>query len=257
MTMFPTYGVPAPSSPLDALSRDLFEQDFANIEWSPLVGASQIIAATGHLGSFSRGATLASVADADGVNTYTAVNNQPAWEQRDWDGDTIRESFGLKMGTSDRLAYPAAFRVMPTSFLLEFIETGAISTANATLLAYSNDAASGARWWISTSGTLYQLNYTDGTTTRTATLAAAPTTGDRVQLYGEISATGVATLFQNVNGSESVVSAAALTLPASWVASASVRLNSQGTSANPGQAWYRRARIMPSALNLSALLARR
>lgn len=257
MTLFPTYGVPALSSPFEALSRDLFEQDFANIEWAPNLGATQIIAASGHIGTFSRGATLASLADAAGVNTYTAVNAQLGFEQRDWDNDGIRESFGVRMGTSDRLAYPAAFRVMRTSFLLEFIETGAVGTANATLFAYSNDTPSGARWWLSTNGTYYQLNVTDGSTVRTATLAVAPTSGQRVQLYGEFDSGVAPIIYQTINGAAATsASASAITLT-SWVSNASVRFNSQGTAANPAQAFYRRARIVPAALDVAYLLGRR
>jgi hypothetical protein len=253
--LFPTYGVPTPAAPLEALSRDLFELDFSAVEWSADTG--EIIAASGHVGTFTRGATLASVADSLGT-TYTALEAQPAYEARDWDNDGIREAFGLRMGTADRLAFPAAFRLQHCG-LLEIIETGARTTAGATLFAYRNDGATGAGVWLDTSGSFYRLNYNDGTTTRTATLSSgSPASGDRVRFTWELSSAGALTFNQSINGAAATTAtAAALTLPANAPASASVRLNTQGSTANPAQGWYRRARLVPGAFDLAALTARR
>ena len=99
MTLFPSIGVPTPVAPLEALSRDLFDLDFASVEWSPDSGG--FVSASGQVGTFARGATLGSVIDVNG-EPYTAVNAQPAWEQRDWDADAVRESFGLRMGSADK-----------------------------------------------------------------------------------------------------------------------------------------------------------
>lgn len=254
--LFPSYGVPTPAAPLEALSRDLFELDFSAVEWSADTGA--IIAASGHVGTFTRGATLASVSDSSGV-TYTALEAQPAYEARDWDNDGVREAFGLRMGTADRLAFPAAFRLRQHAGLLEIIETGARTTAGATLFAYRNDGATGAGIWLDTSGTFYRLNYSDGTTTRTATLTSgAPVSGDRVRFTWQMATDGAITLVQSINGAASTnASAAALALPTAAPASASVRLNTQGATANPAQGWYRRLRLVPGGYDLTTLTARR
>lgn len=254
--LFPSYGVPTPAAPLEALSRDLFELDFSAVEWSADTGG--MVAASGHVGTFTRGATLASVSDSSGA-TYTALEAQPAYEVRDWDNDGTREAFGLRMGTADRLAFPAVFRLRQHAGLLEMIETGARTTAGATLFAYRNDGATGAGLWLDTSGSFYRLNYSDGTTTRTATLTAgAPASGDRVRLTWELSAAGALTLYQSINGATATsATAAALTLPTTAPTSASVRLNTQGSTANPAQGWYRRLRLVPGAYDLTALTARR
>lgn len=254
--LFPTYGVPTTAAPLEALSRDLVELDFSAVEWSADTGG--IVAASGHVGTFSRGATLASVADSLGA-TYTAVEAQPAYEARDWDNDSVREAFGLRMGAADRLAFSAAFRLVQHSGLLEIIETGARTTAGATLFAYRNDGATGAGLWLDTSGSFYRFNYNDGTTTRTATLVSgAPTSGDRVRFTWELTAAGALTFNQSINGAAATTAtAAALTLPAAAPASAFVRLNSNGNTANPAQGWYRRLRLVPGAFDLAALTARR
>jgi hypothetical protein len=67
---------------------------------------------------------------------------------RDWDNDTVREAFGLRMGTSDRLAFTTALRPMAMAGMLEMIETGARTSASSCLWALREDAASGAGLWL-------------------------------------------------------------------------------------------------------------
>jgi hypothetical protein len=256
MSLFPAYGPPISSVVTETQSDDLFEMDVASLSWT--ADAGTLTAATGHAGTWSRGTTLASVSDALG-STYTALDAAPAYEQRDWDGDGVRESFGLRMDTSDRLAWPTSLRPMAHAGLLEIIETGARTTSGATLFALRNDGATGAGLWLDTSGTYYRMNYSDGSTTRTATLASGqPASGDRVQFLWELTAEGVLTFSQSINGgTATIATAAALALPAAWASSASFRWNSQGTSANPAQGWYRRGRIVAGALDPLAIVARR
>jgi hypothetical protein len=261
MTLFPAFGVPSPAAPLEILSRDCFDLDFANAEWT--ADSSSLIAASGHVGTFSRGATLASIADMRGA-TYTAVNAQMGWEARDWDNDSVREAFGWRTGSSDRLAFPCLFRSnLAMSWMIEFIETGAvIGTAAATLWGMTADDGTGDGWFVDTSGTasgFYRYNYRVGGTTRQATLAARPVSGDRVRLMGDLTQSGVATIYQSINGAAATsASAAALAQPSSWSSNLSVRFNSRGTSANPlAGAWYRRARIVFGALDQSIIAERR
>lgn len=256
---FPALGVPVSAAPLSTLSRDLFDLDFANVEWS--ADSSSLIAASGHVGAFSRGTTLASVVDALGTS-YTAVNAQPGWEQRDWDNDTVRESFGWRTGSSDRLAFPVRFRSnLAISGMIEFIETGArTGTSGATLWAMTKDDGSGDGWWIDTNGSYYGLNYRVGGTTRIARLASGqPNSGDRVQLFFGLTQPGVASIFQSINGAATTTAAAAsLAQPSAWATDLSIRFNSRGTSANPlAGAWYRRARLRFGALDQSVIAERR
>lgn len=255
MSLFPQFGVPLSTAALDIVSPDLFELDFANMERT--LEGGEIRAASGHYGTFSRGATLASVADANGA-TYTAVNQQPAWEMRDWDNDTVREAFGLRMGTSDRLAFTTALRPMAMAGMLEMIETGARTSASSCLWSLREDAASGAGLWLDTSGTYYRMSYRDGATTRVATLSSGqPVSGDRVRFFWELTGAGVLTFYQSINGAAATsASAAALTLPAAWATSAKIRFNSNGTG-NAGQGWYRRCRLVSGALNQTTIQERR
>lgn len=246
---FPPLGVPlSPLSLLPATS-DLLDLDFRNVDVD--VDTGTITTPCGHVFTWTRATTLGSVEDVNG-DTYTALDGQMAWEQRDWDGDTSRESFGLRMGTSDRFAAPANVRPMGMALLLEFIETGALSSAGATLFALRNDGASGAGLWLDTSGSFYRFNYSDGSTTRTATQAAAPSTGDAVQIVVQIASDGAVSMYQTINGgAPTTATSAALALPSAWASSVSWRLNARGTggSANAGQAWYRRARVVAGTLN--------
>jgi len=100
---FPAYGVPLSAKALDAQTPDLFHLDFRYAEVD--ADAGTITTPSGHVGTFARATTLASVQDATLAGSYTALDGQMAWEQRDWDNDGVREAFGLRMAASDRLAF--------------------------------------------------------------------------------------------------------------------------------------------------------
>lgn len=258
--MFPAIGTPLSTVALDAQSPDILDCDFRNLEPDPDTGL--IVLPSGQSGTWSRAATLASVSDANGA-TYTALDGQIAYEQRDWDNDSVRESFGVRMGTSDRLAFPASVRSnVAISGLIEFIETGAvIGTAGGTLLALTKDDGTGDGWYIDTTGGaggFYRFNLRVGGTTRQATLAARPVTNDRVQLFWDLTQPGVPTVYQSINAAAATsATAAALAQPSAWGAPFSIRVNSRGTSVNPASAWYRRIRIVYGALNQTTIQERR
>jgi hypothetical protein len=250
--MWPLFASPLPVAPLAPASRCLFHFDAADCE----VVSGKLLALSEHMGLFSRGSTLASVVDSIGA-TYTATHGQPAWEARDLDGDTIREALGLRMGASDRLEFAAPPAPQSMSGLLEFVETGARTTANATLFAITNDAVSGVRLWIDSSGSYYRISWNDGSTTRTATLTAGqPTSGQRVRLRWAWAADGAITIWQSINGgAESSASASALAIPAAWATDAVARLNSRGPSANPAQGWYRRVKLVAGVVEVDVMEA--
>lgn len=253
MSLAPQFGAPMGAPNLSVLSRALLDFDAADLVWSPDTGA--IVDASGHEGTFTRGATLASVLDANGA-TYTAQHAQIAFEQRTMNGV---EALCVRMGTADRFVFPTNVRPQAMCGLVEIVETGARTSANATLFALRNDAASGAGVWLDTSGTYYRFNYSDGSTTRTATLTSGqPVSGNAVQFVWDITDLGVLTLRQYINaGAPTSATAAALALPGSWASGAAWRINRRGSSANPAQGAFRRARVLAGPLDFDRLLARR
>ena len=201
-------------------------------------------------GVFARAATLASVPGV--VGTYTAPHSMPAWGVRD-------DRCGLQMGTADFLHWAVAPAPQAMSGWLEIVEAGARTVADATLFAITNDAVSGARMWLDTSGTFYRLNWSDGATTRTATLTAGqPVAGDRVRFWWRLGADGALTFRQSINDAPwSVATAATLALPATWASGAVVRLNSRGDTENPASGWYRAAKLVAGAVDVDVLSALR
>jgi hypothetical protein len=240
--------------PGDPTRRDRSLRRVSDCLWSWDAALASLDSDQGTPGAFLRAATLASVSDGVGA-TYTAPHSLPAWEMRDLDADSVREAMGLRMGTADFLNWGVAPAPQAMTGLLDFVETGARTTANATLFAITNDAVSGARLWLDTSGDYYRISWTDGTTTRTATLTAGqPTSGQRVRLRWTLGGDGALVLRQSINDApETTATAAALTLPAAWATGAVVRLNSRGDTENPAQGWYRRAKLVAGVVDLALL----
>lgn len=244
--MFTTPSAPALRDPTPRLlSACLFHVDFAR---------ASLLSASGVAGVFARATTLASVSDGAGT-TYTAPHSFPAWENRDLDGDTVREACGLRMGTSDFLHWVTPPAPQALSFLLEFVETGARTSANSTLFAICNDAVSGARLYLDTSGSYYRVTYHNGSTSVTATLSSGqPTSGQRVRLRGEWASNGALTIWQSINeAAETTATSSALALPTAWGTGAKLRLNSRGDTENPAQGWYRRLKLVAGAPDVAVL----
>jgi len=192
---------------LERLSAWALHGDFSDID---------LAAVSGQAAHFSRLGTR-SATDSQGV-TRTLVDGQPAHEWADLDTDGVRETPGLLMGSTDRLWYDMLLH--PTDIVLyaEFVERGSLAAGGAVLYV-GNEAATGARILLESSGTQYRLTYTDGTTTRTSTMTGtAPVTGQRVQLTGTLSAAGVSQVRQRINGGTETgpAPAAALALPPAW-----------------------------------------
>jgi hypothetical protein len=200
---------------------------------------------SGRAGTFARVATRTATDSAAVSVTYPA--DVPAWSVR---GGLL----GLEAGVEDRLSWTWPHAPQAMSGALTFVETGGRTTSGRTLLSISNDAASGARLWLDTSGSYYRLQWTNGSTTRTATMTVGqPTSGQTVVLRWQLAADGALSLWQAIDGAaETTATAAALTLPAAWAADARLRLNSVGT-ATGGQAWYRRLVIVAGVADGAAL----
>lgn len=221
---------------------------------------------TGHRGTFTRGATLAFV-DSNGVS-MTAHNAEPAWQPMDLDGDSVRDTMCVLCGSSDRWRFESVaggigFPPQATSGYIDFVENGGrVASAGATLFAICNDAVSGGRFWIDTTGTgsgFYRANYHNGTTSVSSTIALGqPSSGQRVRLSWYQLATGQLRLSQRIgsaaptDGSES----GPISLLA-WGAGAVIRLNSRGDTENPSTAIYREAALVSGLLDFDTLIALR
>lgn len=213
--------------------------------WEASTG--QLVARSGQRFTWSRGtSTLASVNAATG--TYTAPATLPAWEAAD-------STLGLRLDVNDVLTTPVGWAPQALSGRFTFVERGARTTANATLLAIAgDDPTTGARLYVDTSGTYYRLTAHNGTTSVTATLASGqPTAGQLVDLTFTWTAAGL-TLRQAINRAPpAIATAGALTLPAAWPATAKVRIGRRGATQNPAALTLLRCLLVPGVLNVAEL----
>ena len=239
---------------LTVLCRDLLNFDCADVAWD--ADSGQFVDASGHIGVFTRGADLASVQDVTG-DTYTAQPRQPAWEMNDWNG--TRDAFTCRMGTSDRFVF--ATNVLPQAMhgLCEFVEAGSANDSGETLLALTNDAATGAGIYWASGGSRYRMVYSNGISDVQADIpVTAPAIGARVLFVWELSASGALDFRQQVNGgtwrSDTTES---LSLPTAWASGASWRINRRGATANPAEQAFRRVVVRAGPLDLDSLLLRR
>ncbi len=209
----------------------------------------------GQVGTFSRGAT-ATQTDTAGVASFTAANAMARFEPRDWANAGTRGQMGLLMGTSDRLTFVADWRPRSFAVAMEIIEAGTVGIASAALTSVSVDTLTGARVAIDSTGTYYRIRAHNGTTEVTATLAIAPTAGQRVRIRAQVYADGSVQLWQSINeGAETFTARSAANAFAgspTWGVGAKWRLNSYGTG-NGGSMWLRRAKLVPGIPDAATL----
>lgn len=200
-----------------------------------------LISIDGRVPTHTRPATAAP-GDSSGV-ARTVVAHQPAWDNIDWDGDATRDTPALLLGPNDKIfwAYPQVPRLL-TAYL-EFVENGTLAIASAALLYFGNAGNTGARLWTDSTGSFYRVRHHNGTTEVTSTLAAAPTSGQRVVLRAVLFADGSVQLHQSINGAAETSAAAsgANTLAAAW-SDTRLYLGTTGDT-NPGNVKVVRARI--------------
>lgn len=209
----------------------------------------------GEAATFARAGTKSCV-DSQGTSR-TVNNHQPAWEAVDLDSDSVRESPGLLMGSTDTIWWPFLRTPGQLSALVEFVERGSLLTANAGVLYIGNDANSGWRLYIDSTGSQYRATLTDGATTRQSTMSGtAPTSGQRVRLRLNLTAAGVVTLHQTIGaGSETNGNTpASLTPGAAW-SDTRLRLNSRGTGNVGSNLFFRSKVALQSGLTLAQLEA--
>lgn len=211
-----------------------------------------LIPLTGQLPTFSRAAT-ASIVDSQG-NAFTAAQHQAAFEPRDWDNDTVREQMGLLLGTSDRLNYAADWSPKAFAFWHEFIQVGSMPSGGIAHWTITNDAVSGARLVIDSSGSYWRATHHNGSTSQTVTLAVAPASGNRVVLWGQVYADGSIQLWQTINegAATNTARSSANALASSWGTGARLRIGASGTG-NYGSQWLKRLRLVPGLPDLQTL----
>lgn len=175
-----------------------------------------LTALSGQAATFSRAATE-TPADFNGT-TRTIVHSAPAWQHEDWDGDSTRDTPALLLGGSNKVYWSLPLLPGAVTVYVEFVERGAVAVASAAVAYVGNAGNTGARLWIDSTGTYYRVRHHNGTSEVTATLAAAPTTGQRVALRATLASDGKVQLHQSINGAaESSTSASsALTLATAW-----------------------------------------
>jgi len=176
-----------------------------------------LVALTGQKAVLTRAAT-ASANDSANVS-YTAVNGQPLWDWYDLDSDGVYERPALQLGTNDRCYFD--FLALPRSLTvwLDFIEAGSISINNARVMQRGAAAGTAPHLLIRSNATNYLATHdnNDGSAV-SATLAAAPTSGQRVRLRLGLNPDGSVLLGQRIHtGTESVAGPSGVnTLAAAW-----------------------------------------
>jgi hypothetical protein len=202
-------------------------------------------AITGQEGALVRAATGTAV-DSTGA-TYTAVHSMPRWESRTF-GDGAR--VGLRLAADD-LAWPVLWTPRTASLLVECAEAGTRTTAGAGLLYVGNDAQSGARWTLDSTGTNYRATVHNGTTSVSATLSTAtPTTGQGAYLLMQVEDTGttwrVRLLLSLPSGFGETVTGWSSTIAraATFGAAPQLRLNRVGSAGTPGSTWVAQVAVV-------------
>lgn len=150
--------------------------------------------------SLGNGATFAragtgSVTDSEG-NSWTAVHSQPRWQV------TSDEPGLLIVGTNSESLYwdyPALPQTM--TVYIHFIERGTISIASARLFHIGDQTSetTDPRFYVDSTGSFYRVTHDNGTTVPTATLAAAPSTGNDVEIIARLNSDGSVDIEQSIS----------------------------------------------------------
>lgn len=201
-------------------------------------------ALTGHVGTLTRASTL-TVKDGLDVDITTPYG-MPAYEARDYFGTGERDTFGLRLDTDD-LAWPVAFPVGSGTMYVEGIEVST-RTGSDTLAYLGNDAISGGRLTLESSGTYYRAVLHNGTTSVTATLAdAIPVADGAYRAAAQVELSDDATEMRvrlwldvlNTVGDSVTAWTSYITTPATWGATTKLRLNRAGSAGAQGSVWVR------------------
>lgn len=135
---------------------------------------------------------------------------------------------------ADVLPLPFLARPQAMTVYVRFVELGSILTGTTTRVWHIGSSNNNnPRLAVNNNGSgLYQMVHVNlSAASVAATLAAAPSLDDMVELLGELGADGSVKLSQSVNGTAETTTAtsAALVLPAAWSTPTLLYLNSIGT----------------------------
>lgn len=153
--------------------------------------------------------------------------------------------------TADSLTFPYLARPQAMTIYVRCRLVNPGDSADRVFLALTN-GTSGARVYVAITSASYKFVYTDGSTTRTATVSATPASDTLVEVRATLSAAGVGQVGYAVSGgTETLGSAAsALTLPLTW-ASQHLMLNTAG-GAGDNAAEYLNALVVRGSHTLGA-----
>lgn len=197
-------------------------------------------------------AAAANFVDPNG-DTKQAGADVPRVEWIDDDSDGVRETPTLLLGTTDLLYFPWPRVPVAMSVYLDFDQLALMSAAAGVL--HIGDAVAGTdpRFVVQSNGTFFQAVHDNGTTVVTATLAAAPSQNDRVEILAILKADGSLTIEQSVNQAASTTAsdATTATLGAAW-ADRRLYINSTG-STGAGDARFRSIKAVRGIQTLAAM----
>lgn len=187
----------------------------------------------GRVGTLTRALDLG-VDDINNATAFTTGYHQPSWENiQAWPiNGVFEESMMLRLGAADKFTFDVDFLPQALGFYHEFVAGNPLPTSGLALWSITNDAVSGARLLVDSTGTYYRLRHHNGSTEITCTLAAAPAIGDRVRMYGFLNANGSIQLWQSINEAAftTASNASANALASGWGSGAKLRYCGSGTS---------------------------
>lgn len=205
----------------------LFRREVTAAYRHPLIWLARdltIDARTGQAGTLTRTTTKA-VPDSGGTNR-TVNHSQPGWV-----GNTAVPS--LDLGASESLQW--AFSTKPTAMcgLIDFYENGTLASAGLPLLTICGATFLAPTLYLDVSaGLKYQITHNNNVSSVTATLAAAPTSGQRVQIRWWLYSDGKVQLWQSINGAAETTPGASgtLALASAWNGTPALYLNAKAVS---------------------------
>jgi len=195
---------------------------------------------------------------SDGT-TLAAITGQPRWQMLDVDATVSgRETASLLLGASDTLAWDQPFGAQAATLLLEFVQPASFPASGKGLLYLGNDAVSGGRWFLDSTGSQYRVTHHNGSSAVTSTLSGtAPTSGQYVRLRATRAADGSVQVHQSINfaTTETSATASGTLAVAVFGETTRLRLNGIGT-ANPTAFAAVRAVLHLSTVSLYDLVNR-